>query len=97
MRSLIYIVFVLVGCAHSEPVSNIDSQLASRIEHASTHVACIPGHSTPVNCIDNMGLVWSACAWNTCGQDTVCRIEHQTSITTGSCGLPDWPPCVSKI
>ena len=73
--------------------STPQTQLAARIEHAGTHDPCVPGEKATSNCLDDDGLVWSACAWNSCGLEKPCREDHQRKVAEGSCGEPDWPAC----
>jgi hypothetical protein len=96
MRYKIHIVILLIvacGCATAAPPSTPQTQLAARIEHASTHNPCLPGQSVTANCLDDQGLVWTMCAWNSCGFNEECRKWHQTSLVRGNCGPPDWPAC----
>ena len=87
------VALALAGCVHPTPPSTPEAQLAARIEHAGPHVQCVSGLSTTMDCIDNQGLVWTACAWNICGIDPPCRSKSQAKVVAGSCGEPDWPAC----
>lgn len=91
---LILVAFAIgMSCAHSDPPSTPASQLAARFARASTKVACIPGGTVSVDCVDDQGLVWTACAWNGCGWDATCRAKFQASNMAGSCGEPEYPAC----
>lgn len=92
MRWLL-LAFVLGCCATVEPPHTRESERTARWQHASTHNPCMPGARVAADCIDNEALVWSACAWNSCGVDPVCRKDGQTKVAAGSCGLDEWPPC----
>lgn len=87
------LLLIAVSCAPTIPVSPEQVALWSRISHASTHYPCTPNATTSEACLDDQGLVWSTCAWNTCGISEGCRREHQHVVAAGSCGGPDWPPC----
>lgn len=90
----------LFACA-SAPLapSTPQAQLTARFAHASATSRCpvsALGQGSPVsaNCIDDDGLVWSACAWNGCGVDLNCRVSSQDAVERGSCGGDEWPACV---
>ena len=87
------LLLIVVSCARVMPVSSPQTQLASRIEHASTHNRCTPDVGMTMDCMDDQGLVWTACAWNACGLSGTCRETHQRAVADGSCGEPDWPAC----
>ena len=93
MKAIIVCLAFVAGCATAETRSTPQTQLASRIEHASTHNPCPPNQPVSGSCLDDQGLVWSACAWNGCGRDTDCRHHSQEVIASHDCGLPDWPAC----
>jgi hypothetical protein len=93
MTRILIICLLLAACGHVQQESTPETQLASRIEHASTHLACLPEQTMAYDCLDDKGLVWSACAWNSCGKEISCRIDSQTAVASRSCGTPDWPPC----
>jgi len=89
---------LLCGCAASVAPSTPDTQLASRFAHAKSVQFCPVewngvGQRLAVDCVDSFGLVWSACAWNSCGINPECRTRSQEEVSRGSCGGPDWPAC----
>jgi hypothetical protein len=91
-------IFLLVSCANRPIPSTPDSQLAARFASAHTKYACPVdrfgrGERVSANCIDTVGTVWSACAWNGCGVDPECRALAQQDVMAESCGGPEWPPC----
>jgi len=82
-----------LGCATTAPQSSTQTWLAARIARAGTHNPCMPNTTTTENCFDDQGLVWSTCAWNTCGLSRPCREVQQRNVAAGSCGEPEWPAC----
>lgn len=93
MRRLL-LLLAFTACATSRPMTPAEVQLASRIVHASTHNPCTPDEPVKADCLDDQGIVWSACAWNSCGMGSECRERHQRKVVENSCGGPDWPPCI---
>lgn len=92
-KGLFIVVLAILSCATP---STPQTQLASRISHASTHNPCTPNATVSEACLDDDGLVWSACAWNSCGMSQTCRDDQQKSQLAGNCGTSDWPPCNSR-
>jgi hypothetical protein len=92
---MLLLILALAACATAQPPSTPQTQLAARIEHASTHNPCTPDQAVTADCLDDFGLVWSKCAWNSCGIDQSCRQLHQTRANDidSNCGGPDWPAC----
>ena len=97
MKTYLFVAFFMAAfmaarCA-STPPSTPETQLGARLESASTHLKCHPHYAVQTSCVDEQGLVWTACAWNNCGIEQPCRGEAQSKVAAGSCGEPYWPAC----
>jgi len=90
---ILTIFLAVTSCASPTVLSASQVQRAARFDRASTHYPCAPNATTDVACVDDQGIVWSACAWNSCGIGPACREEHQRIVMAGSCGEPEWPAC----
>ena len=77
MKIIPLIALLLLACASSPPESTPQTQLVARVAQASTSTRCPEQGEVASSCLDDQGLVWSACAWNNCGASPECRREHQ--------------------
>jgi len=75
--SYVFIFASALACSCAERQPAPDAQPAARIAGAGTRKPCSPGKITTADCLDDQGLVWSACAWNSCGMDRQCREQYQ--------------------
>jgi len=73
-----------------------ETRLAARFSQANTHEPCVPGQPSRASCLDDYGLVWSGCAWTSCGQYLECRAQHQALAAASNCGEPQWPSCEGR-
>jgi hypothetical protein len=90
------IIGTLASCATAPHDPTPGTELAARLEQAHAKPRCTPHYAVPASCVDDQGMVWSACAWNACGIEEPCRGEAQAKVAAGSCGEPYWPACKRK-
>jgi hypothetical protein len=99
IRICIATALLTTSCASAPPTPQTpNTELAARLAHAGTSQVCPVvwgGHGMRItsDCLDDDGLVWSACAWNACGIDPSCRTREQEAAVLASCGGPEWPAC----
>ena len=87
------LVVLAVGCAHSNRIPSAEELLAARQNAAPGKPVCTSWLTTAVDCIDDAGLIWSACAWNACGRDPECRRPSDIAVLAGGCGTPGYLSC----
>jgi len=88
---LLFCLVLVAGCASA--ASTESSRRRWRVDHASTRARCEAARPAASECVDDEGLEWTECAWNSCGWDRDCRLAAQESVLAGSCGEPAYAPC----